>query len=99
MLKQIFTTLMLLACICTQAATREKGNWQIIPLPQQVQTVNGQPFVVSGKTTIQYANGDEKQKRNAEFLASYIKEMTGIKCATTTRKSNNQIRLAIANVA
>lgn len=99
MLKQILTTLMLLACICTQAATREKGNWQMIPLPQQVQTVNGQPFVVSGKTTIQYANGDEKQKRNAEFLASYIKEMTGIKCATTTRKSNNQIRLAIANVA
>ena len=99
MLKQIFTTLMLLACICTQAATHEKGNWQIIPLPQQVQTVNGQPFVVSGKTTIQYANGDEKQKRNAEFLASYIKEMTGIKCATTTRKSNRQIRLAISKVA
>lgn len=100
MFKQFITTIFVsLFCLCLSAKTAATASWQIIPLPKQVTTTGGQPFMLSGKTTIYYADGDAKQKRNAEFLASYIKEITGINVATTTRKGNNQIQLGIANVA
>ena len=99
MFKQFITTIFVsLFCLCLSAKTAATATWQIIPLPKQVTTTGGQPFALSGKTTIYYANGDAKQKRNAEFLASYIKEITGINVATTTRKGNNQIQLGIANI-
>lgn len=100
MFKQFITTIFVsLFCLCLSAKTAATASWQIIPLPKQVTTTGGQPFMLSGKTTIYYADGDAKQKRNAEFLVSYIKEITGINVATTTRKANNQIQLGIANVA
>ena len=98
MLKQIITIAMTLTSFCSMATTYNTGNWQVIPLPKNIEDIAGQPFVLSEKTTIQYADGDDRQKRNAEFLASYIKEVTGINCNTTTRLDKNQIRLALANI-
>lgn len=99
MLKQLITAiLMSLSCLCLSAKAAPTANWHVIPLPQQVTPASGPAFALSGKTTVYYAEGDSKQKRNAEFLASYIKETTGIGVATTTQTKANQIRLAIANV-
>ena len=99
MLKQIITAIFFCVfCLCAQAKTVSTANWQVIPLPKQVTAVDAQPFVLSKKTSIFYTDGDAKQKRNAEFLASYIKELTGIDVALTTRKTDNQIRLALADV-
>lgn len=99
MLKQIITAIFFCVfCLCAQAKTVSTANWQVIPLPKQVTAVDAQPFVLSKKTSIFYTDGDAKQKRNAEFLASYIKELTGIDVALTTRKTDNQIRLAVADV-
>lgn len=99
MLKQIITAIFFsVFCLCAQAKTVSTANWQVIPLPKQVTAVDAQPFVLSKKTSIFYTDGDAKQKRNAEFLASYIKELTGIDVALTTRKADNQIRLAVADV-
>lgn len=99
MLKQIITAIFFCVfCLCAQAKTVSTANWQVIPLPKQVTAVDAQPFVLSKKTSIFYTDGDAKQKRNAEFLASYIKELTGIDVALTTRKADNQIRLAVADV-
>ena len=99
MLKQIITAIFFsVYCLCAQAKTVSTANWQVIPLPKQVTAVDAQPFVLSKKTSIFYTDGDAKQKRNAEFLASYIKELTGIDVALTTRKADNQIRLAVADV-
>ena len=99
MLKQIITAIFFsVFCLCAQAKTVLTANWQVIPLPKQVTAVDAQPFVLSKKTSIFYTDGDAKQKRNAEFLASYIKELTGIDVALTTRKADNQIRLAVADV-
>ena len=98
MLKQIITLFMLIACLHTSASASETGDWHVIPLPNQMENVEGKPFVVSGKTTVYCADGDAKQRRNAEFLASYIKEMTGIACNVTTRRANNQIRLSLTSV-
>lgn len=99
MFKQIITAIFFsVFCLCAQAKTLSTANWQVIPLPKQVTAVDAQPFVLSKKTSIFYTDGDAKQKRNAEFLASYIKELTGIDVALTTRKADNQIRLAVADV-
>lgn len=99
MFKQIITVIFFsVFCICAQAKTASTANWQVIPLPKQVTNVDAQPFVLSKKTSIFYTDGDAKQKRNAEFLASYINELTGIDVALTTRKADNQIRLALADV-
>lgn len=99
MLKQIITAIFFsVFCLCAQAKTVSTANWQVIPLPKHVTAVDAQPFVLSKKTSIFYTDGDAKQKRNAEFLASYIKELTGIDVALTTRKADNQIRLAVADV-
>lgn len=99
MLKQIITAIFFsVFCLCAQAKTVSTANWQVIPLPKQVTAVDAQPFLLSKKTSIFYTDGDAKQKRNAEFLASYIKELIGIDVALTTRKADNQIRLAVADV-
>lgn len=99
MLKQIITAIFFsVFCLCAQAKKVSTANWQVIPLPKQVTAVDAQPFVLSKKTSIFYTDGDAKQKRNAEFLASYINELTGIDVALTTRKADNQIRLAVADV-
>ena len=99
MFKQIITAIFFsVFCLCAQAKTASTANWQVIPLPKQVTNVDAQPFVLSKKTSIFYTDGDAKQKRNAEFLASYINELTGIDVALTTRKADNQIRLALADV-
>lgn len=71
------------------------GSWQIVPLPQQVKEMSSAPFRITAKTTIYYAAGDEKQKKDAEFLASHIKEVTGIEVKTTDKQAKGQIRLAL----
>ena len=71
------------------------GSWQIVPLPQQVKEMSSAPFRITAKTTIYYAAGDEKQKKDAEFLASHIKEVTGIGVKTTDKQAKGQIRLAL----
>ena len=35
------------------------------------------PFILSNGTKIMYPEGNEKMQKNAEFLASYIKDLTG----------------------
>ena len=54
------------------------------------------PFVINPQTGIVYPEGNEKLQRTAEFLASYIKEATGITVRTTTEAARkNSIILAV----
>ena len=43
------------------------GSWQIVPLPQQVKEMSSAPFRITAKTTIYYAAGDEKKKKDADM--------------------------------
>ena len=53
-------------------------------------------FVINPQTGIVYPEGNEKLQRTAEFLASYIKEATGITVRTTTEAARkNSIILAV----
>ena len=62
----------------------EQANYQIIPLPQEVVLNQGNPFVIDNSTQIVYPEGNDLLKRNAEFLAGYLKEATGKTVAVAT---------------
>lgn len=74
-----------------------QGNLRVIPLPQEVmESENDSSFEINSSTQICYPEGNEKMKRNAEFLASYIRKMTGIEVAlSTTLESRNAILLLL----
>ena len=66
--------LMLVSCN-TQV---KEANYQVIPLPQEISVMEqAAPFILSDGTKIMYPEGNERMQKNAEFLASYIKDLTG----------------------
>lgn len=96
MFRRIILTLALLASLSFVSAKNENvGSWQIVPLPQEVRETGGAPFQITAKTTIRYAAGDEKQRKDADLLAAHIKEVTGIEVKTTSKPSKSQIRLVL----
>lgn len=99
MSKKLFALLLLLCSITVTAKDVKTGNWNVIPLPQSVEVVAKPAFVINAHTTVYYPTGDAVQKRNAEFLVSYVKAMTGIGITATDRSASNQIRLGVASVA
>ena len=99
MSKKLFALLLLLCSIAVSAKDVKTGNWNVIPLPQSVEVVAKPAFVINAHTTVYYPTGDAVQKRNAEFLVSYVKAMTGIGITATDRSASNQIRLGVASVA
>ena len=84
----MWVALTLSACTPTK---REVGNLNVIPQPQEVvQNFQENPFVIHSGTKIVYPAGNEKLERTAEFLASYIKEATGltVQCTTENEESD-----------
>lgn len=61
---------------CSSGAVQD-ANYQVIPLPQEIVTATGKPFMLDSGVKIIYPEGNEKMQKNAEFLAGYIKEITG----------------------
>lgn len=96
MFRRIILTVALLASLSiVSAKDKNIGNWQIVPLPQEVKETGESPFQLTAKTTIRYAAGDEKQKKDADFLSAHIKEVTGIEVKTTTKPTKSQISLVL----
>ena len=56
---------------CDKSTTGE-ANYQVIPLPLEVITSEGEPFVLSSATKVVYPEGNELMERNAEFLGEYL---------------------------
>ena len=55
------------------------GNYEVIPLPKQIAIKQGNPFLLTGKTTIVYPSGDSALSHNARLLSGYIEEATGFR--------------------
>ena len=81
---------------CRPAAT-VKGNLDVIPQPQEtVLARDTTPFIIDRSTTIVYPATNEKMHRTADFLATFIKEMTGTEVHVSDKeKSSNAIILAV----
>ncbi len=58
-------------------SAQQEANYQIIPMPQEIVTAQGNPFILKSGVKILYPEGNEKMQRNAKFLADYLKTATG----------------------
>ena len=90
-----------LLCSCGPGKT-ELGDLNVIPMPQEVAcNAAADPFVITNRTKVVYPAGNEKMQRNAEFLATYVEEMTGTELQVTSDEtSSNAIVLNVEdNVA
>ncbi len=81
--------------LLTQAQT---ADYRVVPLPQEINISNGLPFTLNAGTRIVY-NGNSGMRRNAQFLAQYIKEKTGLELdiVKSRRKKENAITLTTGN--
>jgi len=76
-IKTILSALVLTTLISSCFAESKEASYQVIPLPQEIKIGSGNSFVLNKSVTILYPNNNLKMKKNAEFLADYIKENTG----------------------
>ena len=90
----------ILAALCCGAfascSQPEQANYQVIPLPQEINLTEGKGFVLDEKVQIIVPEDNALMYRNAEFLAEYIKEATGLELGITTDETvSPAIRLAL----
>lgn len=83
--------MVLISVFATISAIADNVNYRVIPLPQEITDIKGSPFVLSSRSVISYPAGNEKMKRNASFLASYLKEVTGKNYVISSSKNGNII--------
>ncbi|MCM1348664.1 MAG: glycoside hydrolase family 20 protein [Firmicutes bacterium] len=77
------------------AAAEIQANYEVIPLPQQILPARGLPFVLNSKTVISVPKGNKALHKNAELLADYLKNLSGISPAIVTKThSKNAIVLS-----
>lgn len=71
-------------------------DYRTIPLAQSIELKGGNTFIIKENVKIMIKNKSNAQKRNAEFLQSFIAEKTGIKNKITSNsKKSGVIILAI----
>ena len=89
MKKLIFSlvTLCLMACKGTEPVI----HYEVIPLPQSISYTHQKPFELDAQTVITYPQGDALLQRNAQFLASYLKEITGLTLATKPNVNSGKV--------
>ena len=84
-----------MAFLLPSTAAGQTADFNIIPRPQQVNVSNDAPFTLSAKTVISLGTNNQDMKRNANMLASYIDQATGIRPAVGKGKNGATIILTI----
>lgn len=84
-----------MAFLLPSTAAGQTADFNIIPRPQQVNVSNDAPFTLSAKTVISLGTNNQDMKRNANMLASYIEQATGIRPTVGKGKSGAAIILTI----
>ena len=84
-----------MAFLLPSTAAGQTADFNIIPRPQQVNVSNDAPFTLSAKTVISLGTNSQDMKRNANMLASYIEQATGIRPAVGKSKNGATIVLTI----
>lgn len=69
-------------------------NYEVVPMPQQVALLQGEPFVLNSDVQILAA---DSLQREAEFLQSYLQEQTGLSLTISQKREKkvNYIELAL----
>lgn len=74
----------LVASLGALPAAAQTADFHVVPLPKVVKAAQGGNFELSAKTCIAYPQGDKALKRNADYLAAYIKQATGLTLPVTS---------------
>lgn len=98
MKKIVFGILFLCCGLISCSDCCPTANYRVVPLPQEVTETGGGNFVLSIHTPIVYPQGNDVMKRNAEFLAGFVKEKTGIELKTTDKPCSDAITLSVGEV-
>lgn len=79
----------LLSVATLWAQSEEEGaiDYNVVPAPQAVVPLQGAPFDLRSGMVIVYPKGNEKMRRNAEFLAEYLKQQSGIELVPSKAKT------------
>ena len=55
------------------------ADYEIVPIPREIAVEQEKPFLLKEGTAVCYTPDNERMRRNAEFLASYVERQTGIR--------------------
>lgn len=82
-----------MAVLLMSCSSREKkqADYNVVPLPAEISLSEGTPFNLSAATKIVYTEGNEKMKRNAEFLSDFLSMSVGIKPSITTTVGDKDV--------
>lgn len=94
-MRRLFLSITL--CASLLCANAQRTDYRVVPLPQRIEYVKGEPFVMSRNTVITYDAQNDKMKRNALFLAEYVAKAAKLNLAVAdkSRKEGGEIRLVI----
>lgn len=67
-----------LAMIPFCGSAQVKAGYEVVPVPNSIEIKEGNPFILDANTTIVCTNDDPQLRRNADMLAGYIKDITGL---------------------
>ena len=95
-MKKLFLTLITLVILAGNfSAWAQRANYQIIPLPKQVEVDDTQIFTLQSGMGIAFDASNPEILRNAQFLRDWVEQSTGIKLLTTPNDQKAAIRLVI----
>ena len=80
--------LTLLVCMVALHCHAAEADYHVVPLPQNIDNVKGDAFVLDETKKIVY-QGDDAMARNARFLSEYIAEMTRMQLQVTLADKKN----------
>lgn len=84
-----------IALTCASCQTGLTADYQVIPLPQEVNLTQEKTFKLSRNTRIVYPESNDLLRRNAEFLSGYISQSTGYTLRTEAVAGSEQVKNAI----
>ena len=92
-MKKILLTLAI-AC-ATLAATAQRADYRIIPLPKSEVTDTTQVFVLKTGMSIAYDASNEEVARNAAFLKEWVEQVTGVQLVLSPNDEKAAVRLSL----
>ena len=92
-----FCVMIVSMCVSSVYADNAEADYHVVPLPESIKISGGKPFILNASSAIVYAHGDSLLKRNAIFLAEYVKKSVGLSLVVQSHslKSDGNIFLRI----
>lgn len=94
-MRRLFFILLACAVIPCLAAPVMTADYNVVPLPNSVTMTGGEPFELTPSTTVAYPEGNKDMERNAQFLARYVNDATGMTLSVVPGKAKKGIRLVL----